>query len=48
MIRAAAERLAINTPLQGTQADLIKLAMLEIDRSLKQKNIGSLYGFANS
>lgn len=33
-IRSAAERLAINTPLQGTAADLIKLAMLQIDQLL--------------
>lgn len=33
-IRSAAERLAINTPLQGTAADLIKLAMLKIDKQL--------------
>jgi DNA polymerase I len=35
MIRAAAERLAINTPLQGTTADLIKLAMIKIEQELK-------------
>jgi len=36
-IRQAAERLAVNTPLQGTAADLIKIAMIEIDRELKGK-----------
>src|SRR5262249_34191547 len=35
-IRAAAERLAINTPLQGTGADLIKMAMLQVDSYLKK------------
>lgn len=32
--RMNAERLAVNTPLQGTAADLIKLAMLKIDQQL--------------
>ena len=33
-IRSAAERLATNTPLQGTAADLIKMAMISIDREI--------------
>lgn len=36
-VRSAAERLAINTPLQGTAADLIKLAMIEIDTEVQQQ-----------
>lgn len=36
-IRQAAERLAVNTPLQGTAADLIKMAMIEIQQTLENK-----------
>lgn len=40
-IRSQAERLAINTPIQGTAADLIKLAMLRINEKLsKEKKLG--------
>jgi DNA polymerase-1 len=36
MLRAAAERLAVNTPIQGAQADIIKMAMIKIDHMLKK------------
>lgn len=40
-LRAAAERLAVNTPLQGTAADLIKMAMLKVDERLhKGQHLG--------
>jgi len=34
-IRSGAERIALNTPIQGSAADLIKLAMIRVDRALK-------------
>ncbi|MCB1093360.1 MAG: DNA polymerase I, partial [Verrucomicrobiae bacterium] len=35
-IRSAAERTAINTPIQGTAADMIKIAMVRIDAALHE------------
>lgn len=40
--REFAERTAINTPIQGTAADIIKLAMLEVDRDLRGQGLGAL------
>ncbi len=36
-VRNFAERIAVNTPIQGTAADLIKLAMIQIDSDFKEK-----------
>jgi DNA polymerase-1 len=40
-MRGFAERTAVNTPLQGTAADLIKLAMIQIDEELRSRKLKS-------
>ncbi|MCQ2754130.1 MAG: DNA polymerase, partial [bacterium] len=38
-IREFAQRAAINQPLQGSAADLIKMAMIEVDKKLTEKSL---------
>jgi DNA polymerase-1 len=40
-MRGFAERTAVNTPLQGTAADLIKMAMIRIDAALREQKLKS-------
>jgi DNA polymerase-1 len=40
-MRGFSERTAVNTPLQGTAADLIKLAMIQIDEELRKRKLTS-------
>lgn len=37
-LRSFAERTAVNTPIQGTAADIIKIAMLQVQEQLKKRN----------
>ena len=41
MQRSFGERVAMNSPIQGTAADIIKLAMIKVNRELKEKNLKS-------
>ena len=38
-LRSFGERVALNTPIQGTAADIIKLAMIRVDEALKRENL---------
>jgi len=40
-VRSFAERIAVNTPIQGTAADLIKLAMIQMDADFREKGFQS-------
>jgi len=40
-VRSADERNAINAPIQGSAADVIKIAMINIDKRLKDENFQS-------
>ncbi|GGT65291.1 DNA polymerase (POL I) [Streptomyces lateritius] len=39
--REAAERMALNAPIQGTAADIVKVAMLNVDRALRDAGLAS-------
>ena len=41
MVRQSGERIALNTPIQGTSADIMKIAMVEIYNAMKEKNLRS-------
>lgn len=41
MIRQAGERIAMNTPIQGTSADILKIAMVKIDEEMAKNNLKS-------
>lgn len=43
-IKAAAERMAINAPIQGTSADMIKIALVQIDMWIKKEGLGDRIG----
>ena len=41
VVRTMGERMALNTPIQGTSADIMKMAMIEVYKKLKENNLKS-------
>jgi len=40
-LRNFAERIAVNSPIQGTAADIVKIAMIRIHRALQEKHLAA-------
>ena len=41
MVRELGKRLAMNSPIQGSGADILKIAMIKVDKAMKEKNMKS-------
>lgn len=41
LIRSSGERMALNTPIQGTAADILKMAMIKLQKELDEKNLNT-------
>ena len=41
LIRSSGERMAMNTPIQGTAADILKMAMVELQKRIDEENLNS-------
>ena len=47
-LRAVGERMALNAPIQGTAADIMKKAMIDVDRRLGEKPVARMLNFASA